>query len=192
MKLFLSDLISANDSAAICRSAPVTPPTARQQMITKARTQDEAARRMEDATASHMHGSDTPPGAFAADDAVTQFRGQVAIHACRARGSGLGSYPSSYEDLTYPPPLGCDHSTCQSWGLHRSCMTKESPNEHPVLPRHTQSLGTLIKPNTPHAPNCGMSVTPDSPYDLKSPQLAPVCNAPTRPLLHAEFAPYGA
>ncbi|CAE7256948.1 unnamed protein product [Symbiodinium sp. KB8] len=73
MKLFLSDLISANDSAAICRSAPVTPPTARQQMITKARTQDEAARRMEDATASHMHGSDTPPGAFAADDAVTQF-----------------------------------------------------------------------------------------------------------------------
>ena len=73
MKLFLGDLRSANDSQEICGHAPVTPPTARQQMITKARTQEEATRLTDSASASDLHGAGTPPGAFEVDEAVTQF-----------------------------------------------------------------------------------------------------------------------
>ena len=73
MKLFLGDLVSVNDSTDIRGSAPVTPPTARQQMITKARTQAEAMRFTAEASAADLNGSGTPPGAFEADDAVTLF-----------------------------------------------------------------------------------------------------------------------
>ncbi|CAE7946933.1 Capn15 [Symbiodinium sp. KB8] len=63
MKLFLGDLRSANDSHEICGHAPVTPPTARQQMITKARTQDEVTRFTERAFALSLGaGSSAPAG----------------------------------------------------------------------------------------------------------------------------------
>ena len=186
MKLFLSDLISTNDSAVICRSAPETPPTARQQMITKARTQDEAARLMEGASASDMHGSDTPPGAFAADDAVTRF-----VTKWLYMTAGLGDLVWDHNLLVKrpspaTPPLGCDHHSSKPWVLRSSSIVATSSDKDLLSPCHMQPHVTLIMQTIPH--HRVIPTGPDNPSDLKSSQPAPKLHIPMPPhcirLLH--------
>ena len=72
IKLFLGDLMSTNDSSDICRSAPETPPLARQETVSKVRAQEEAEHLTRGAV-DPSRGAGTPPSAFEADEAVTRF-----------------------------------------------------------------------------------------------------------------------
>ena len=137
MKLFLGDLRSANDSHEICGHAPVTPPTARQQMITKARTQDEVTRFTESASASDLNGSGTPPGAFEIDDAVTQFATKWLYMT-----AGLGD-PA--RDCALYTPESVEAFAVGPLRFRRSLMDPMTPksinqppiNRPPIIARHS-------------------------------------------------------
>ena len=94
MKLFLNDLLSINDSRDICRAAPSTPPTARQQMVTRARVQEEASSTLRSTADAELQGAGTPPSAFAEDDTVKLF---IAKWFYMCAGFGVHSFSTDVD-----------------------------------------------------------------------------------------------
>ena len=102
MKLFLNDLLSINDSRDICRAAPNTPPTARQQMVTRARVQEEASSSLRSTADAELQGAGTPPSAFAEDDTVKLF---IAKWLYMCAGLGVHSFSTDVDlGWVFAPP----------------------------------------------------------------------------------------